>query len=112
MKKESEFKKKTVICELLGHKAEIAVSSKTSVLCEKIKNEARALLKELEEEPQGDCENARIAKFFKKSIKALGGEKLFFEAFAEKEASVAELSGVLCCIISALGEALAEDTEA
>lgn len=112
MKKESEFKKKTAVCELLGHKTEITVSSQTAVLCEEIKSEARALLKELEEEHQGDCENVRIAEFLKTSIDTLGGEELLCETFADKEASVAELSGVLCCIISALGEALAEDTEA
>ena len=111
MSMEPKVKKKLVVCEILGRKAEITVSDETPMLCKSIENEARDLLNEIKEDPQSDNGNMKVVKFLKKSIEAVGGSALIKD-FEEKETSVAEFSGVLCCIISALREFFAENTEA
>lgn len=104
MKNESGFKKKAIKIELFGTEIEVMADGMKFALCEEIKATARDLLEKINgENIESQKANSIVEEFLLESIEKLLGESNTKSVFTDREATIPELTGVLCRVISELG---------
>ncbi len=114
MNKEQSVREKELYVDLDGYKASLFLCSRILAECERIKAAAKVLLEEII--VSADAENTadnRVKDFLKDSIKSLIGDKAAAEVFERQTPEIANLTAVLCSLISKIGVELgsAEDEE-
>lgn len=114
MNKEQSVRERELSVDLDGYKASLFLCSRILAECERIKAAAKVLLEEIV--VSADSENTadnRVKEFLKDSIKSLIGDKAAAEVFEHQTPEIANLTAVLCCLISQIGAELgsADDEE-
>ena len=107
MNKEQSVREKEVSVQLDGYKARMFLCSSILAECERIKAVAKVLLEEIKASPDDEkTADARVKDFLKDSIRCLLGEEAAAEVFDREPPEIANLTAVLCCLISCIGAGL------
>ncbi len=98
---------KEVSVELDGYKARLFLCSSILAECERIKAAAKALLEEIKTSQDAEkTADIRVKEFLMDSIRRLLGDEAADEVFERQTSEIANLTAVLCCLISGIGTEL------
>jgi hypothetical protein len=114
MNKEYSVREKELYVDLDGYKASLFLCSRILAECERIKAAAKVLLEEITaSENNENTADDRVKDFLRDSIKSLIGDEAAAEVFEHQSAEIANLTAILCCLISKIGAGIgsAEDEE-
>lgn len=110
MKTQAQNRGKEVSVQLDGYKARMFLCSSILAKCERIKSAAKVLLEEIKTSQDDEkTADARVKDFLKDSIRCLLGEEAAAEVFDREQPEIANLTAVLCCLISCIGTGLGSE---
>lgn len=106
MKSESGTQKKDIVISLFGKEFSIFADEHTLALCDEIRNKAKEKLNSIKE---SDNVFEDVKVFLMECINKLAGQKMTDEFSRCCTMSLAEVTGILCCIISEIGRTFCGD---
>lgn len=93
--------------EIDGYKARLFLRSNILAECERIKTAAKVLLEEVKKTADDEkAADIRVLEFLKDSIIRLLGDAEANKVFERQPFEIANLTAVLCCLISEIGASL------